>query len=532
MGCGISSKPVSSTEPIDLQLNASINVQLDKWNSREITLVRSRFKKALKRPRQLTVDHTDFYLVFPKLYYLHEQVSLNAFHLFDQDASSDIDFKEFCYVLTTLVYGTIEEQKNFVFRLFDLDRNGDIMMEELKIALISFMMIKNKIEQKQITEDLIKDSAVKVEQILKHKKMLNEEGFIKTMEKFIPLSSVLEIFEVIPSPITEFKTIKSISIKARQDKSQKTCRIISYKWWGMWYDFIKLHNKIESSPTQSFTQEDFWLFYTTDKKSIISVSKGNSNKNNKVEKPGEINNIELEGPIKGTLKDGLKFMRDYVTIPNEAWEYFHEWYGGGPEFERAIIEIPKGKHIVELYPPVLYITRTNGEATADSYVPFTVSKTFKMEEVMKLAKEKFGKKNLECRLWYRYMLSNNKWELVKDLNATVEELRIGCSDKLILENKTINGWPMDRLAKNESQWKEGDKIDIYIDKEWKEGTIIKNIATNLQVKVEDNKSIPVERNSTMIAPYKTHTIHSFQKTPDTNAKLKNEFKSLENLGNT
>jgi hypothetical protein len=439
-------------------------------------------------------------------------------------------------MLTTLVYGTIEEQKDFVFRLFDLDHNGVITVKELKVAVISFMMVMNRMKQEEVKEDVIKDLGIKAEGMLKYKKLLNEEEFINTLKEHIPLSSILEVFEIIPSPITEFKIINSISMKAKQDKSQKTCRIISYKWWSMWYDFLKHHNEIESSPIQSFTKEDFWFFYATPihRKSSTSILRETINKNNEIERPGEINNAELEGPIKGTLKNGLIYMRDYVAIPNEAWQYFCEWYGGGPEFERAVIKTSEGKYAIELYPPVVYITTTKGEATADNYIPFIVSKTLKMEEVMKIAKEEFGKKELECRLWYRYMVLNSKWEVVKDLNETLEELRIGHGDKLILESKAINGWSRDRLAKDESQWEEGDKVDIYIEKEWKEGVIIKNLATNFQIKVEGNKAVPVEKNSTILAPYRTHTTHNFQSilTLDMRTKLTNEFKPLANLGNT
>lgn len=539
MGCGISSKPVFSAEPSDFQLNALVNIQLDKWNLREIMLVRSRFKRGLTRPKQWALDRAGFHLVFPGLDHLHELVSLNAFHIFDQDASRDVNFKEFCYVLTTLVYGTVEEQKDFVFRLFDQDRDGVIAMKDLKLALMSFMMITGKKRQAELTDEILKEVAANADKILKNKKALGEEEFVGRMEEFVPLSSILEIFEIIPSPITEFKIINAISVRARQDRSQTTCRVISYKWWSMWYSFIKLHNEIESSPIRSTSKEDLWFFHADHcpARRKSSFSPGVKDADAETERPGEIDNGELEGPIKGTLKDGLIYMRDYVAIPNEAWECFCEWYGGGPEFERAVLKTPEGKFSIELYPPVVYITTNKGETTpTNSYIPFIASKTTTMKELLKLAKNKFGKKGLDCRLWYRYMVLNSKWKLALNPNETLEELRIGHGDKLILESRTINGWPRDRLRKDGSQWEEGDKVDIYMEeaKEWKEGVIVRDLATNFQVKVEDRKVIPVEKNATIIAPYRTHTTHSFQSmlTPDIKLKLVTEFKPLANLGNT
>ncbi|MDR3547952.1 MAG: hypothetical protein P4M11_06775 [Candidatus Pacebacteria bacterium] len=44
----------------------------------------------------------------------------------------------------------------------------------------------------------------------------------------------------------------------------------------------------------------------------------------------------------------------------------------------------------------------------------------------------------------------------------------------------------------------------------------------------------VSKNSSSLAPYRTHTIHSIQSilTPDIRQKLVKEFKPLANLGNT
>ena len=159
-----------------------------------------------------------------------------------------------------------------------------------------------------------------------------------------------------------------------------------------------------------------------------------------------------------------------------------------------------------------------------------------MEKVKAMIKAKFNKENVDCRLWYRYMLPTSKWEIILDLKKTVDEFKLGCGDKFLLEVRTNFGWPRDNIPKDEPQWEVGDKVDVFIEKtnSWKEGIIQDNLATNFKIKIENDNVIPIEKNSSIIAPYRTHTMHNIQiiMTTDVKTKLLKEFKPLVNLGNT
>lgn len=63
---------------------------------------------------------------------------------------------------------------------------------------------------------------------------------------------------------------------------------------------------------------------------------------------------------------------------------------------------------------------------------------------------------------------------------------------------------------------------------------MENKQTNFQIKVEGGDIVFVSKNSSGIAPYRTHTVHSILSilTPEIRQKLVKEFKPLANLGNT
>ena len=170
-------------------------------------------------------------------------------------------------------------------------------------------------------------------------------------------------------------------MNSMKDSEEKTCHIISYKWWNMWNNFAKKSIEFQSTSRQldgtlsraesvpnipSITDSARFLHKKTETKELDYHK-------DELERPGEINNNDIAGPIKGILKEGLRYMGDYTYIPNKAWECLYDWYGGGPEFERVLLKSTDGRPIVELYPPILYAMVTNIPSTY-SYVPFIVTK--------------------------------------------------------------------------------------------------------------------------------------------------------------
>lgn len=67
MGCGLNQSASGTLSPANMELSLAMNVRLDRWNSRQICLVRTRFKLGLSRPNQLALDLAGFCAVFPQL---------------------------------------------------------------------------------------------------------------------------------------------------------------------------------------------------------------------------------------------------------------------------------------------------------------------------------------------------------------------------------------------------------------------------------------------------------------------------------
>ena len=148
-------------------------------------------------------------------------------------------------------------------------------------------------------------------------------------------------------------------------------------------------------------------------------------------------------------------------MPEKAWKKLIEWYGGGPEFPREIIN----NNQIELYPKVLYgyLCGSNGFEIKKSADVFTISCKKKMMDIKELLKDKYNK-NGKANLWYR-LGSTYKWTKVEDYNKTVEDIGMFDRDSLMLEVMNDSKWPRENIIdKPSSGYNIGDDIDIYIEK--------------------------------------------------------------------
>lgn len=67
-------------------------------------------------------------------------MAVSAFHLFDQDKSGTVDFREFCCALSLICLSGNNEKVRFVFDLFDLDRDGYLNKTEIEKLLRTSVM--------------------------------------------------------------------------------------------------------------------------------------------------------------------------------------------------------------------------------------------------------------------------------------------------------------------------------------------------------------------------------------------------------
>lgn len=224
----------------------------------------------------------------------------------------------------------MEERTGFVAQVFDLDGDELIGAEDLHAALLSGMILKRGIEESAVNPEDQANLDFRVADFLKERKTMEFGEFVKILEGEMALRDVLDTFEIIPSPSKEFEIIKELFAQDRKDKTKQSCHIISFKWWNMWHLYVtscqeplsRRQNTVVSPPEEGgfFNEElpptcrsksTMKLQYVFDPVEATADERG-ALRQNESERPGEIDNSDLEGPIKGLLRDNLMVCR--VTI--------------------------------------------------------------------------------------------------------------------------------------------------------------------------------------------------------------------------
>ena len=120
------------------------------------------------------------------------------------------------------------------------------------------------------------------------------------------------------------------------------------------------------------------------------------------DKPGQIDNTDIEGENKGQLKENIQFNRDYILLPQKAWDLLHEWYLGAPTFSRKVIIGKDSKPIIELHPPLIssILCDNEGNLSNQSTKSMFVSSSNKLSEVFLKICEMYNYVSTDsARLW-------------------------------------------------------------------------------------------------------------------------------------
>ena len=89
------------------------------------------------------------------------EISDRLFELFDQDSSGSVDYGEFVTTIESMVDGSAKDKIKFAFQLHDLDNNGYIDRNELRI-LIKQSFSENNLDYDEFQLDLLVDEFFKV----------------------------------------------------------------------------------------------------------------------------------------------------------------------------------------------------------------------------------------------------------------------------------------------------------------------------------------------------------------------------------
>eukprot|EP00831_Metopus_contortus_P012789 TRINITY_DN1514_c0_g1_i1.p1 TRINITY_DN1514_c0_g1~~TRINITY_DN1514_c0_g1_i1.p1 ORF type:complete len:551 (+),score=94.09 TRINITY_DN1514_c0_g1_i1:68-1720(+) len=501
MGCGKIEKP--PLRKIDHELGILMNLQLERWEAREIEIIMKKFKTIRKEGAAVSLRKADFETVFPGIRHFPELVRESVFKVFDKDDSGDIDFKEFCYTLTPVVHGSGEEQMKFIGELFDVSKARMITERDFSLALHSIIMINQRIDCRGLKTEEQQWIDSRIKELFNKTTFIEYDCLCSELSHTLPLHKIIELFEVIPSPRTEFETVSEILHNSKEKKSTQ-CYIISYKWWLSWQYYVSHSpNPLTPENINCSAVPNFTFFDEDDTERIrgqsfsASIFRRNSGIEvgdisifaDEVDRPNEIDNTPIEGMSKGLLKEGLQFKRDYIWVPPEVWHKLQEWYGGGPEFPRSLLYNSAHKPYPELYPPLLYACKVdeNGKTVNSKCIPIIFSNHSTMEEVKIKLQESFQSSKEKTRVWYR-ALADPKWKLVEDYKKTVGEMALAYGDKLLLEEEANGEWPRKTTTKEEPEFEINQNIDVYIDKTWVKGRIIMKTPKKLEIEINKRSS--------------------------------------------
>ncbi|KAJ1940024.1 calcineurin regulatory beta sub-unit [Linderina pennispora] len=117
------------------------------FTAEEIQRLHKRFSK-LDRDNSGTIDKDEFFSI-PQL--ANNPLSSRLIDIFDTDGGGDVDFKEFITGLSTFSSkGREEEKLRFMFKIYDMDRDGYISNGELFLVLK--MMVGNNLTPQQLQQ--------------------------------------------------------------------------------------------------------------------------------------------------------------------------------------------------------------------------------------------------------------------------------------------------------------------------------------------------------------------------------------------
>lgn len=281
--------------------------------------------------RKEGVDFKGFKQLIPTLNSIPEPLQQAAFILFDMDSSGIITWQQLCLGISKYILGNRAEKEYFMFRLFDRENKGVLSMKQLKLLI-------------KYTQNCLKEEGEMTE--IEGNSELNFQSFSTWANENLDLNKAMEPFELIPSPVSERKTVQQL-MNGRKYIVGESWNIISAEWMEAWKKYVNY----ESNHSALHKQSTVMLFEY---------------------KPIEINNSDLVDSD-NNLIDTLELGVDFEVIPAEVWSVLSSWYCGGPELPRKIIQENEAVS-VELYPPVFKI-----------YIP----KYLKVPEVIMLSKKTY-----------------------------------------------------------------------------------------------------------------------------------------------
>ena len=299
--------------------------------------------------------------LLPSLSDLPSQLVSSAFNVFDIDRRGKISFSNFCITVSQYLVGHRDEKCKFLFKVFDYNDNG--VLENKELAEFR-RYIKTALRQNDINY-----SHEEVEKTIAGWKKLNLEDLVVWAYEYLDFHLALMPFEVIPSPDSEKEIMRNLLSNDTKEEGE-IWYLISTPWletWMYYVDFstVAMEKEQESSPTPRNVRS----------KSIMPGAR-----------PVEIINIGFQDPFCSQhIREDARIPEIFTIINAGAWRELVNWYGGGPEFPREVVQGASGLE-VELFPAVLRVHITSKELKT-----LVVSKTRTIRYVLDQLSPKRGR---------------------------------------------------------------------------------------------------------------------------------------------
>ncbi|XP_027181534.1 ubiquitin carboxyl-terminal hydrolase 5 [Coffea eugenioides] len=220
------------------------------------------------------------------------------------------------------------------------------------------------------------------------------------------------------TPEEEKLTIRDITVSAEaQTKEGDTFYLLNQRWWQEWLEYVNQSPATNTNNGFSFDHHD----------SVDSSS---------LKGPSSIDNSDLlyevtsdKSTPRTELHETLVEGTDFILLPQEVWNQFCAWYGGGPPVARKVINsgVSKTELSVEVYPLrlQLHLMPKGDRATT------RISKKETIGELHKRACEIFDLNPDQVYIWDYF--SHRKHALMNDMEKTLDDANIQMDQDILVE---------------------------------------------------------------------------------------------------
>jgi ubiquitin C-terminal hydrolase len=224
--------------------------------------------------------------------------------------------------------------------------------------------------------------------------------------------------------------------------------------------------------------------------------------------PGPLDNKDLaDESFPQSLKKGINEMDHYALVTKSVYDLFESWYGGGPRFERSVMVLGLRREArVDFYPAFLRVIVVTDDSEPDEtqasvksisqraslsdFINMMQTELGDEKELAKFAKDK----ERFVRVWIKKLqkdtsdadadanadadadadTTHSKWMLVRDgFEHQIETFQLPPGQVVVIEKRTVDGWPRSPVKKNFRDFEVGDHVDaLDTSNKWYESEVV------------------------------------------------------------